>query len=352
MAIALDTTIPSSLIFSHNIPNLTFSTDEASISLSIFHATGDFEDVFTTTLYPVDGKVTAYDIREVMEQYMRTNKLSFCHFRIEAENDDGSIVCSNDLKVLYCTFNPGTTDAAHFARHNFLTTQRTKEVDLSVVSEDQLCYYAAAGEDVRTRIRVLYEHDGLSTTEFLNGNTAAQDGIVRQTINFKGLFTTEVTLLSITVCVGTSRMFTYYFTKTPPQEQFFFSNAFNIMELMTLDGKTTKKFTSQRSEAVCGGRSVFYDLRNEMAFEFETVRLRKETAETLMQMFISPEIYKDADLLKGVVVKDFSYEIADDDSEKRIVKFTWKYADNRLLVDHNYNTNGKSFTTEFNDIYE
>lgn len=148
-----------------------------------------------------------------------------------------------------------------------------------------------------------------------------------QTISFKELFTTEVPILSMTVCVGTSRMFTYYFTKTPPQELFFFfSNAFNIMELMTLD--------------------------NEMAFEFETVRLRKETAETLMQMFISPEIYKDADLLKGVVVKDFSYEMADDDSEKRIVKFTWKYADNRLLVDHNYNTNGKSFTTEFNYIYE
>ena len=55
-----------------------------------------------------------------------------------------------------------------------------------MVSEDQLCYYAAVGEDVRTRIRVLYEHDGLSTSEILSGNSAVQDGIVRQTISFKG----------------------------------------------------------------------------------------------------------------------------------------------------------------------
>lgn len=158
-------------------------------------------------------------------------------------------------------------------------------------------------------------------------------------------------LHAVTLRIG-QRMFTYYFVDKVPDDHFFFRNAFNVTELITLYGKTTKKFTSQRSEAVCSGRSIYYDLRNELVFEFESARLRKDTAEALMQLFISPAITKDHSTQNTVVIKDINYEIADDDEEKRTVKFTWKYADNRILVDHTYSTNAKTFTDEFTDIYD
>lgn len=192
-------------------------------------------------------------------------------------------------------------------QYNFLTFQKSKEMHLSKYYEDELFYFATKTEDVSSCLTVLYsDSDGTTHTyEQKTTRTAAENKVYNYYLDFDEILATATTdkgarLHAVTLRIG-QRMFTYYFVDKVPDDHFFFRNAFNVTELITLNGKTTKKFTSQRSEAVCSGRSIYYDLRNELGFEFESARLRKDTAETLMQFFISPTITKDHSTQNTVV---------------------------------------------------
>lgn len=229
---------------------------------------------------------------------------------------------------------------------------------LSKQYEDELFYFAANTEDISSYLTVLYsDSDGtMHTYEQKTARTAAENKVYGYYLDFNELLgyataDESARLHAVTVRVG-QRMFTYYFVDKVPDEQFLFRNAFNVFELLTVNGKTTRKFSSQRSEAMCDGVSQFYDLRNELAYEFESVRLSTETAESFMQLFISPHIRKGWANEDMVVVKDLNYEIANDDEDKRTVKFTWKYADNRLQSEKTFTLNGKMFTREYNDKYK
>lgn len=98
MATILDTQL-TGLVLSMNIPNLTYSTTQDKVTFSICN-TGTDTAIFSSTLYAYDGKVTAYDVRGIMEKYMRENDIPFYCFRIRAED------ATSDVNVLFCSLNP------------------------------------------------------------------------------------------------------------------------------------------------------------------------------------------------------------------------------------------------------
>ena len=70
----------------------------------------------------------------------------------------------------------------------------------------------------------------------------------------------------------------------------------------------------------------------------------------LEELLTSHYVTKNGSASSKVLITDYTYEVADDDTEKYIAKFTWKYADNRLTLEKPYEGNAKVFTQQFPKI--
>ena len=131
-----------------------------------------------------------------------------------------------------------------------------------------------------------------------------------------------------------------------------FYNAFNIREVLALYGKSTTKMKTQKSEAVCGDITAYYDVSNEVLYEFESVWLSPEMMKLVMDFLTLPEIILIWNNSARILITDYTYEYADDDKEKYIVRFTWKYADGRMTFERPYEVNSRTFTKHFDKTFK
>lgn len=109
---------------------------------------------------------------------------------------------------------------------------------------------------------------------------------------------------------------------------------------------------TQKSEVVCSDITSYYDVSNNVLFEFESVRLSPKTMKRVMDFLTSLEILLTWNNSARIHITDCTFEYADDDLEKYIVKFTWKYADNRLTFERPYEVNSRTFTKQFDKTFE
>ena len=119
MAINLSTQIPQ-LLFSSAIPDLAINTDtdgEVEIALSSGNT-----DVFTASYFPYNRKIKVFDLRSVVEMYLREQNESLMDFSISATaNEVTHQLCS--FKVIYLEHR-FDGDISEFLRNNFLTNTR------------------------------------------------------------------------------------------------------------------------------------------------------------------------------------------------------------------------------------
>lgn len=357
MQLKLDTYVPQSVMFSSEISTLVYSTDLEKIVVEIYIPSANYAHLLNTTLYAIDGKVTLYDVKELVEQYMRDKKIAYLEFGVEVYNEGGEVVIITAFKVLFCSFKP-TLSATTYTRLNFLTSQRVKFLDFFLCYEDDLVFFAEKGDDTAYTITCVYtttEGDTLTEQTSYSG-VAASTGIDSIYFDFYEYYCHYEDekggrLQSITCKMG-NRMFTYYLTEKEPDLYFMFYNAFNRMEFILLYGKTTIKMKTQKSEAVCGGVTTYYDCNSEKLYEFESQRLTPDMMRWLEELFASHLITRNGSLSTKVIITDYTYEVADDDTEKYIAKFTWKYADNRLVLDKPYELNARVFTNQFDKTFQ
>ena len=135
MELKLDTYVPQSVMFSSEISTLVYSTDLEKIVVEIYIPSANYALLLNTTLYAIDGMVTLYDVKELVEQYMRDKKIAYLEFGVEVYNEGGEIVIITAFKVLFCSFKP-TLSASTYTRFNFLTSQRVKLLDFFVCYKD------------------------------------------------------------------------------------------------------------------------------------------------------------------------------------------------------------------------
>lgn len=357
MELKLDTYVPQSVMFSSEISTLVYSTDLEKIVVEIYIPSANYAHLLNTTLYAIDGKVTIYDIKELVEQYMRDKKIAYLEFGVEVYNEGGEVVIITAFKVLFCSFKP-TLSATTYTRFNFLTSQRAKLLDFFVCYEDDLLYYAENGEDTSYTLTFVYTTKGGETlTEQRHFNSSAtKTGIHSVYFDFFEYYSTyqdeKGALLKAITCKMKNRMFTYYLTEKAPDLYFRFYNAFNHRDFIPLYGKTTTKMKTQKSEAVCGGETAYYDCNSEKLYEFESERLTPDMMQWLEELLTSHYVTKNGSASSRVLITDYTYEVADDDTEKYIAKFTWKYADNRLTLEKPYEGNAKVFTQQFKDTFQ
>ena len=351
--IKLNIYVPETLIFSSDMPALEFKTDKASLNISVNNATSNTQ-IFSTTLYAVNGVVSVYDMKQLVEQYMRDNTLAYLNCNIIASA--GSETCNVTLYIIYCSQRI-TITAPKLAKYFFLTSQKSKEVNLASYSEDELTFFAEKGEDISSQSTLIYSTpDGSMHRYYTSAAMVAEEtGIISRYLTLTECWRTiggerGNTLHSFTYEVG-ERMFTYYFTDDIPQLQFIFRNAFNVSERITLFGKTTTVIKSKKSEAICGGRTIYYDRSNEKEYEFESVRLSPEKMRWVEQLILSHNITRYESDKYRVLITAFTYEVADDDKEDYIIKFTWRYADDDFFIEFPYSLNTRIFTQEYDETF-
>lgn len=124
---------------------------------------------------------------------------------------------------------------------------------------------------------------------------------------------------------------------------FYFRNCFNVSDNLFVPAVTTAKTKVDRSLAVLGSVSQFYDATCEQTYEMQSAGLTADECSLAEQMFCSDDVrtpYESApddgdfDALRPVLITDSTSEIADDPEKPNLVKFTWRYATNRI-AQHN-----------------
>ncbi|MCC8120352.1 MAG: hypothetical protein LIP09_16655 [Bacteroidales bacterium] len=121
----------------------------------------------------------------------------------------------------------------------------------------------------------------------------------------------------------------------------YFRNLFNVWEIANFPHTTTIKTEVERSLFVLGHKSQHHNQRVAKSYEVQSANLTSDEAVWLDQLFSShdtmrlvPNDFSETDpySLLPVLITDITFEVSDSDEKPNIVKFAWRYADNRPLV--------------------
>ena len=350
MAITLSTQIPQ-LLFSSAIPDLAINTDgdgEVEIALKSAGAT-----VFSANYFPYNRQIKVYDLRSVVEMYLREQGKGMMDFTISATVNEVTHQLRS-FTVIYLE-HKFDGDISEFLRNNFLTSMSSKMTSENAL--ERLTLYVDATQSKLVRYEILAQlEEEEPTTLMATENIIAFDharlveiSVSCEAMREMGYLDPSARLLAFTVHVE-DRHFTYYVSQNEPQIRMFFRNAFNVWECCQLEAVTSQKAESERSIAVTNRISSFYNQRNEMKYEVQSSGLTHEQAKWIEQLFYSHDVRMgqfDTELepwdvemteLPRVLITDFTCEISDQDGELNTVKFTYQFADRRPILQTDYIT--------------
>ena len=303
------------------------------------------DKLLETTMHPVGGKLKLYDLRELYEEYLRSqnedNIYPYAIFELEVGN-----LTWEDNMIIYCPFNCNIS-AEEFITKHFLTTLTAKRIPSDATRDDEMLAYLLKSDEASTprtiEITAAFRApDGNivgHTCSYTDSSRYQYDGLLccPQDINedFDHYCTEasvydyrDLTPLSYTIRMG-QRSFTYYVGwDFKPSVRFRFRNAFNAEETIYLDAVTVTKTDTERSLATSHGKSLFYDQVDSQEYEVTTAPLSTEEAAWATQLLLSYKVQRveEDGTLTEVLITDMTAEVTDSDEEHRRLKFTYRLA--------------------------
>ena len=362
--ITLSTQI-SQLLFSSAIPDLAINTDgDGEVEIAL---TSDGSEVFVASYFPHNRQIKVFDLRSVVEMYMRENDSSLMDFAISATASSVTHqLCSFKVVYLEHRFDG---DIAEFLQNNFLTNTSSKRTSEKAV--EHLHFFLDAGEQTSIRYEIVTRqgeeepHLTVITQQMIVPQTATIIMVEVSCLAIREMASLGegTRLLAYSVHIG-QRAFTYYVSQHEPQVMLYFRNAFNRFECCQLEAVTTQIAESDRSIAVTNRISTFYNQRNEKKYQVETAGLTYEQAQWIEQLFYSHDVRMGTrygqepgevvpQLLPKILITDFTCEIDDSDGELNTVKFTYQFADRRTYLQTDYLTvdHDRIFTEQYDPTF-
>ena len=358
MATTINTEFDSIYLTAHLPEEIEYETDQASLEVSVFV---NASKVFSSVYYPYQKVVVVRDIRSIIETAMADRQLSFSTLKIVAAeptnkaptvtyDEDGNMHMTFDdatpepvtetvegIKVIYSRYKT-VDDSEGFLSCNFLTSRKSALIPRSC--QLKLSNYTKAYAQGSNYALIYYSHRSVSGQvntykAELGKMQSTSEKIVTVNLTHQS-FKSSVDQALNTNCVvhGVEyhigmRQFNIYFTDEEPTGVFSFRNAFNVEEIYSLFGATTIKTEVDRSEAVCGHKTQFYDETVKVKHEVETAPLSYDDAKWLNQMLTSKLVKRRIEdgSYDKVLISDITSEVTDSDKELIRLKFSWKYAD-------------------------
>ena len=92
------TFISTKVLYSLDIPKIDYTTDYEKVCVSLYRKGGNYDNLYSGELLPYNGKVSIYDMKQLIEQFMLDKGLSYCEFGLDVENEGGEEVDVTILK--------------------------------------------------------------------------------------------------------------------------------------------------------------------------------------------------------------------------------------------------------------
>lgn len=345
------------MMLSCHIGTISILTDKEYIDVDI--STTETGKLLSERYYATDGRVLLYDLRSLVEQAMRPSGIVvmsvWFEVYVDIPDDHSDDYDRSGFMVIYCDRDIDIYDFEPLLKSHFLTAAASRRV--APESFVFLPFFAYYGELVNYEIFVDYVLKG--TRDELRGTsghcsfkgpnqqmTASSDGVWTHTIFCKeiqqqaeDMVGAELELTAFTIRVG-DRAASFFIDKSlAGTRPFYFRNCFNVSDNLFVPAVTTAKTKVDRSLAVLGSVSQFYDATCEQTYEVQSAGLTADECSLAEQMFCSDDVrtpYESApddgdfDALRPVLITDSTSEIADDPEKPNTVKFTWRYAENRI----------------------
>lgn len=330
------TNISSDSIYlsSHLPENVYIGTTENSIEFLVYV---DGDKVFSSVYYPYNQVVCVRDLRSIVEAAMIDQQLTIAELMLEAKQSDGASSCVKDVHVICSRFKT-TLGTEAFLRSHFLTTRKSALIPSNGFVD--LYNYAKAYEQGNNYCKIYYTFSYTPGEIFTYNSYSSSVQSEKSQVIYKQLTRAffenmlwdapdiHCIIIAAEYHIG-SRQFNVFFTDETPSDEFSFLNAFNVPECLYLFGATTTKTQVNRSEAVCGRETQFYEESVSVIHEVETAPMPYDEAMWMSQMFTSKWVSRiiSEETSATVLISDITSEVTDSEKELIKLKFSWKYAE-------------------------
>lgn len=324
------------IFLSSALPDLSWSTDAEDLHVRLYFQSPE-QTLIDTTLTAINGTVSLYETRELVERYMRHNgitrlyPLTVQHF----ENSSWHSVAS--MTVIFCEKTmvlPGSV--SQFLEQHFLSTRSAKTLPTDINAVEQLYFIQPEGTPPNPALHVTYIND--------QGEVATGDIALAADYNasLTNLFVCEFSVASImaavaaaasviavTVTVGNRHM-EYYRPARRDHVAFKFRNAFNVFESAYLCAVVSRKTEDGRKIAHVAGGLAVYDRKPVTEYEVQTSPLSFEQASWIDQLITSPDVRLLDDT--PLIITDGEAVCHNDNGQMNSAKFSYKESDERHSV--------------------
>lgn len=324
----------NSIYLTAQLPETVFiGTDQPNVTIRV---EVDGDEVFRSVYYPYNQVIAFRDLRSIVEAAMFDQALDIANLEIWAEPPAGNSSAVQDVKVVYSDIKYGV-DTETLLKNMFLTTRTSALIpkDGHVI----LCNYTKAFEEGYSIIRIYYCYASApgNIMEYIYHLDTVQSqkaGIISVKLDYS-FFKTKVengvgrncNVHGAEYNIG-NRHFNIFFTDEQPTDTFMFLNSFGEQETLYLYGTTAIKTEIDRSEAVSGRTTQYYDETIKVKHEVETAPLTYEEAKWVSEMLTSKYVFKyvGEHQTETLLISDITSEVTDSDKELTRIKFSWKYA--------------------------
>lgn len=337
---SLITQIPA-FILSSALPELSWSTDQEEVHVRICCQNMD-SLLLDVTLATNNGKVSLYETRQLVEQYMLHNGIARLYPLKIMHEETGNWQSDGDITVIFCEKNikllSQMDSVGQWLERNFLSTITTKPLPSNENQVEQLYFVHPQGTPADPVLHVSYVNSegNIETTEITLDASYSTSSTNMYVCEFsvaaaKAAIVGAAEIVAVTVSVG-SRHMEYYRPARKENISFRFRNAFNVFESAYLSAAVNRKTDDGRKIANIAGKVALYDRKPVTEYEVQTAPLSFEEASWIDQLITSTEVT----LLDGtpVIITDGSAECHNDNAELNSAKFTYKELDQRQTLSY------------------
>lgn len=358
---------PNGIILSSAIGNIMILADNSFVDVKL---TSNGFTILSERYYANLGNITLYDFASLIEEEMRRTNYSCQTFILEVYGSSTTPDDTCTFSVLYCDRFSVCTDVPFFLKENFLTTLDARRIPIG--ASQSLFFYADLGESLSATVSYSVrdiEDNILHGSFILNyGSSATFAGehridISQATIleNARSTFEKPIKslkLLSFNIIVGKRSVSYWVDTLLSIEDTFYFRNCFNVWEAACLPFYTTAKTEVDRSTAIVNGDTLIYNQSATKSYEVKASALTSDEANWIDQLFTSHSIFRvvpnpgdetNPVVIAPVIITDSSCEIQNGDEKLNEVKFTWRFAGNRPLVQ--LSASKGIFTSQYNIVF-
>ena len=323
---------------SSQLPDPEWSSSSEHVLVELYD-TSEGIQFLLVTLTPHDGRVRLWELREAVEQHMRSMDVSLITLEVRiAEVGDSESTTSATVNVVYCDKDV-IGAAALWLDNRFLSTVDWKPLPPEGAAETLYFVERVTGADVTPSINVAYrgasgevQHLTIAASEPLTADGSVQSvtfDMATVAARVGAVVDGPFTVLALTVHVG-HRAMQYYREAPEANASFLFLNCFNVPEWARLTCSTTTKTKDERKLGRVGRRRVLYNPSREVEHEVQTSPLEMAHAAWIDQLITSPGVW----LADGtpVVITEGECAVSDDNGALNSAKFTWLCSDGRGLL--------------------